>query len=108
MRYRGYVRWDFDPKKEVRVRKCEFCGESFEPTKPERSVQRFCCPEHRKAWHYRDRKDEQYRAEVEAAEDRRQDRLNGLDGHGASTPAPKIDLVALGITPKLTLKRRVI
>jgi hypothetical protein len=95
-------------KKEVRVRKCKFCGEAFEPTKPERSVQLFCSEQHRKAWHYRDRKHEHYRAAVEAAENELEDQLNG-HGHGATAPAPKIDLVALGITPKpAPLKRRTI
>lgn len=74
---------------------CRECGVEF---LAKRDWQEFCCTEHRQVWHYRQRK----RAEVEAAEVRRAERING---HGASEE--KIDLAQLGLTPKpQPIKRR--
>jgi len=69
---------------------CVQCNEEFEQREPIRTVQKFCCEEHRKAWHYRKRKRTAYRTEVEAAE-----RMNG---HGPAKP--EIDLVGLGLASK--------
>jgi hypothetical protein len=78
--------------------KCRECEREFAPNKP---WQEFCCAQHRDAWHYRERK----RAAVEAAEERRAERMNGHD-NGAKREE-KIDLVALGLASKLEpIKRR--
>jgi hypothetical protein len=78
------------------MQRCENCPKEFEPTKPVRAEQRFCSPECRKAWHYRDRKDAAYRAKVEKAEDR-------MNGHGEGK---RIDLAALGLAgPKPTIRQ---
>ena len=56
---------------------CDWCNREFTPAKP---WQRFCCPQHRDHWHYRektlarsDAEHNAYAAEVRDAEDR----LNG-------------------------------
>jgi hypothetical protein len=61
----------------------EECEAEFTPTK---SWQKFCCPQHRDAWHYR----EKLRADVREAE---QLRLG-------------LDFTALSSKPELVVKRR--
>jgi hypothetical protein len=78
--------------------KCDWCESSFSPA---RSWQRFCCPKCRDDWNNREKK----RAAVEAAEERREDRINGHANGGAREE--KIDLAQLGLASKAEpLKRR--
>lgn len=72
------------------MERCVHCGEEFEQTQPIRTVQKFCREEHRKAWHYRQRKRTAYRTEVELAE-----RMNGH-----SPAKPEVDLAAFGLASK--------
>ena len=51
--------------------RCKFCDQEFVPAK---SWQEFHSNQCRDRWHYQERK----RQQIEAAEDARQDRLNGL------------------------------
>ncbi len=81
---------------------CENCGKKFEPTLPARSEQRFCKPECRKAWHYRDRKEAAYRTKVEKAEDR----MNGHDKHEDRPPLNVVLGLAGLASPKATIKIR--
>jgi hypothetical protein len=74
--------------------KCDWCEADFFQAKP---WQRFCKPKHRDAWHNREKE----RRKIEAAEDRREDRING---HAAS--AERVDLVALGLAAKPVEVRR--
>lgn len=81
--------------------RCTECDREFEPAKP---WQHFCSPKCRDAWHYRGRKRAAYCEEVEAAEARL---ANGINGHGAR--AEKIDLVTLGLAsqPKPIARRKI-
>lgn len=79
------------------MQSCDFCREAFEPTKPVRSVQRFCSSECRKQWHYREGKRAGYAEAVEAAERR-------MDGQGSG--GKKIDLAAIGLAPAVQSVRR--
>ena len=77
--------------------KCDWCEGEFSPAK---SWQRFCKPKCRDDWNNR----EKLRRQIEAAEERREDRING-HANGASTR--KVDLVALGLASKpQPVKRR--
>jgi hypothetical protein len=75
--------------------KCEWDGREFSATKP---WQRFYSSKCRDDWNNRER----LRRQLEAAEDRRTDRINGhVNGH------EKIDLAALGLVAKpAAIKRR--
>jgi hypothetical protein len=77
------------------------CEREFTPLK---EWGEFCCTQHRKRWHYLNRKHEA----VEDAEVRRDERLNGhANGHAPVKLAKKLDLVALGLAPKAPpIKRR--
>jgi hypothetical protein len=81
------------------MQRCGYCDKPFEPTKSERSEQRFCKVECRKAWHYRESKRATYAAQVEAAEDQRNGHANGASG-------PRIGLAELGLLAKLGLVKR--
>ena len=67
--------------------KCDECKAEYFPEKP---WQRFCRSKCRDTFNNREKR----RAKVEAAEERRADRMNGVSAGG-----PKIDLVALGVKP---------
>jgi hypothetical protein len=76
--------------------KCEWCESDFFQAKP---WQKFCKSKCRDDWHNRERLQRQ----LEAAEERRENRINGHDGSGHS----EIDLAALGLVTKpVELRRR--
>jgi len=75
--------------------KCDKCDREFSPAT---TWQRFCSSKCRDAWNNR----EKLRRQIEAAEERRAERLNGHDGS-----KEKIDLVTLGLASKPEpIKRR--
>jgi hypothetical protein len=92
--------WIVCPKSKVReiFMRCEWenCGKEFRPAKP---WQRFCSPHCKDAFHNLEKK----RDAVRAAEDAREDRINGIK----PGQSKKIDLVALGLVkPKPLLALR--
>lgn len=74
--------------------KCDWCETEFSPSK---TWQRFCKPKCRDDWNNR----EKLRRQIEAAEERREDRING-----ANRREQKIDLAALGSASIPQVKRR--
>ena len=70
--------------------KCEWCEGPFSTVK---SWQRFCQPKCRDAWNNR----EKLRRQIEAAEERHEQRVNG---HAIGARGPKIGLAELGLLAK--------
>jgi hypothetical protein len=82
--------------------KCDWCEIEFFPAKP---WQRFHSPKCRDDWHNRER----LRRQVERADERRADRINGNGHHvnGHAKPEQKIDLASLFAKPVAVRRRRI-
>lgn len=85
--------------------KCDWCEMEFSPVKP---WQRFHSQKCHDDWHNRER----LRRQLEAAEDRRADRINGNgngNGHvnGHANPEQKIDLASLFAKPVAVRRRKI-
>ena len=74
------------------MKNCKHCDEPFHSDK---AWAEFCCDQHRKAWHYQEKK----RHDVEKAEAERAERVNGRQEE-------KIDLMSLGLVEPTPIPRR--
>lgn len=89
----------------MKLPRCRECGKEFVP---KRDWQEYCCTQHLQRWHYQQRKLQRKQIAAEAAEDAREDRVNGNGYTNGRTPQEeKIDVVALlKLVPAKPINRR--